>query len=487
MRDKTTDWTTILFSISRKYILTGLLFWAFSIASAQVMLPAYQGVFSSKTLSVVGASNGLNFDGVDDRVISTNDVKFQVNVGSIEGWIKTGNAGTNYRATFGKTFAYCLFLYNNELIIYDWGAVVNRSTGITLNDNTWHHIAMSFKSGVSNGTLIYIDGVLKLTTTMTIKSQEHPFTIGSSVDPFVQFYSGSIDDVRVWNVIRTQTEIQNNMNTELLGSETGLVAYYPLNQGIAAGDNTAIATVTNKSANALNGTLSNFSKNGASSNFVIGKVQTPLIDDGLMLSLDANNANSYSGSGSIWKDVSGNNRNGSLLAGVTYTTVSEIKSFNFSGSYVAIDLPKNPSMTYFVWAKSSVACTAYMTLFGTGTSTAPADPQLFFRGCFHYWNTQDGPGNRFGTADYSSHGTNWHNYAVVNDAVTNTAKLYYDGVFVGAAVYKNSKVANFNIGNSVNLNSPWQGGIANVKAYNKALTNSEIFNLYISTKGVFGY
>lgn len=80
-----------------------------------------------------------------------------------------------------------------------------------------------------------------------------------------------------------------------------------------------------------------------------------------------------------------------------------------------------------------------------------------------------------------------HSYAVVNDAVTNTAKLYYDGIFVGAAVYKNSKIANFNIGNSVNLNSPWQGGIANVRAYNKSLTNSEIMNLYISTKGIFGY
>jgi hypothetical protein len=475
--------------MSKHYTLTALLFWVCSVATAQVMLPAYQGVYSTKTLSADGASNGLNFDGVDDRVFTTNDVKFQVNVGSIEGWIKTGNAGASYRAAFGKHSAYCLYLLDNTLSIYDWGGGANRSTGITLNDNTWHHIAMTFKSGVTNGTLIYIDGVLKLTTNMTILKQVDPFIIGSTIDPYGQFYAGSIDDVRVWNVIRTQTEIQDNMNTELLGSETGLVAYYPLNQGIAAGDNTAIASVTNKSANALNGTLTNFTKTGATSNFVIGKVQLPLVDDGLMLSLDANNANSYSGSGSTWKDVSGNNRNGTLPAGAIYTTVSEIKSFNFSGSYVAIDLPKNPSMTYFVWAKSSIAACAspYMVLFGAGNVTAPADPQLFFRGCFHYWNTQDGPGNRFGTADYSSHGTNWHNYAVVNDAVTNTAKLYYDGVFVGAAVYKNSKVANFIIGAAVNGGAPWQGGIANVKAYNKVLSNSEILNVYISTKGVFGY
>ena len=480
--------------MNKKYILTTLLFWVCSITSAQIMLPAYQGVFSTKTLTAVGASNGLNFDGVDDRVISTNDVKFQINVGTIEGWIKTGDAGSFYRAAFGKSRAYCLYLYNNELMIYDWGAVVNRSTGITLNDNTWHHIAMTFKSGVTNGTLIYLDGVLKLTTIMTISNQEFPFSIGSSSNvPVRQFYNGSIDDVRVWNVVRTQTEIQDNINTELLGSETGLVAYYPLNQGIAEGDNTTIATVTNKSANTLNGTLTNFTKTGATSNFVIGKVPSSLIDDGLILSLDANNINSYSGSGSTWNDVSGNNRNGTLLAGVTHTTLGEIKYFNFSSSHVAINLPKNPSMTYFVWAKSSVACTTpYMVLFGTGTVTAPADPQLFFRACYNCWNTQDANGNNFlispgVAANYSSHGTNWHNYAVVNDATTNTAKLYYDGIFIGSAIYKNSKIANFNIGNSVNLNAAWQGGIANVKAYNKALTNSEILNLYISTKGVFGY
>ena len=121
----------------KKYIVIILYFLAFSVATAQIMLPAYQGVFSTKTLSTVEASNGLNFDGVNDRVFITNDVKFQVSVGTIEGWIKTGNAGASYRAAFGKPFAYCLFLYDNTLSIYDWGGGVNRSTGITLNDNTW--------------------------------------------------------------------------------------------------------------------------------------------------------------------------------------------------------------------------------------------------------------------------------------------------------------------------------------------------------------
>jgi len=41
-------------------------------------------------------------------------------------------------------------------------------------------------------------------------------------------FQGKIDEVRMWNVARTQDEIQANMNKTLVGNETGLVAYYPM-------------------------------------------------------------------------------------------------------------------------------------------------------------------------------------------------------------------------------------------------------------------
>lgn len=251
----------------------------FLLISITIPLKAQQNLFRGNNNHVAPPqpnaptpANALDFDGVDDRVSGTNDDKFKLSSGTIEGWIKTSNAGTSYCAIFGKTFAYMAFLFNNELIIYDWGAATNRSTGVLLNDNTWHHIAFTFNSGVNNGTLIYIDGVLRLTTTMSILSQEHFFTIGASVPTYGQFYKGSIDDVRVWNVQKTQSEIQNNMNKELIGNESGLIAYYTFNQGSAGGNNTAISTILDKTSNALNATLSGFTKNGATSNFVIGKV-----------------------------------------------------------------------------------------------------------------------------------------------------------------------------------------------------------------------
>ncbi|MCP4102942.1 MAG: LamG domain-containing protein [Lentisphaerae bacterium] len=45
------------------------------------------------------------------------------------------------------------------------------------------------------------------------------------------FLTGSIDEVRVWNIARTQEEIQASMNSTLAGNETGLAGYWQFNEG----------------------------------------------------------------------------------------------------------------------------------------------------------------------------------------------------------------------------------------------------------------
>ena len=42
---------------------------------------------------------------------------------------------------------------------------------------------------------------------------------------------------------------------------------------------------------------------------------TSIVRDGLVLHLDAANKKSYPGSGTVWSDLSGNDRNGTLLNG----------------------------------------------------------------------------------------------------------------------------------------------------------------------------
>jgi hypothetical protein len=213
--------------------------------------------------------NALAFDGMNDMVDLGNSASVRLTQGTIEAWIKTPNAGDSYRGIVVKQWAYSLFLFNNELIAFCWDGSNNVSTGVYLNDNEWHHVALSFNSGVANGTSIYIDGVKKRTFTYNINHQGVGLGIGNgSTDTKIQIFNGSIDEVRIWNVARTESQINSTMYNELAGNESGLLAYYNLNQGTAGGNNSAISTVTDKTSNGLNGTLSNFSKTGSSSNFV---------------------------------------------------------------------------------------------------------------------------------------------------------------------------------------------------------------------------
>ena len=58
------------------------------------------------------------------------------------------------------------------------------------------------------------------------------------------------------------------MYNELGGNESGLVAYYNFNQGIAGADNSSLTTLNDLTSNSNNGTLNNFDKSGTTSNFV---------------------------------------------------------------------------------------------------------------------------------------------------------------------------------------------------------------------------
>ena len=61
---------------------------------------------------------------------------------------------------------------------------------------------------------------------------------------------GAIDELRVWNDVRTQAEIKANMHTELSGSESNLVAYYNFNDGSGT-------TSTDLTSNSNDGTMAN--------------------------------------------------------------------------------------------------------------------------------------------------------------------------------------------------------------------------------------
>jgi len=107
----------------------------------------------------------------------------------------------------------------------------NTQTYQSLPLGRWVHIASTMDLS-GNSFTTYLDGVEvpsldTLTGTPSAIVQAGNLQVGAFNDG--SFFDGKLSDVRVWSDIRTATEIQDNMNQTLTGTETGLVAYYPLN------------------------------------------------------------------------------------------------------------------------------------------------------------------------------------------------------------------------------------------------------------------
>jgi hypothetical protein len=107
----------------------------------------------------------------------------------------------------------------------------------------WHHLAVTYDgrggATAANGITIYVDGVsltlarMNSAAYVAMESLAAPLVIGREGPAWKQF-DGGLDELRMWNVARTQSEIQASMATQLLGFEPGLVAYWKFNAGTGA-------------------------------------------------------------------------------------------------------------------------------------------------------------------------------------------------------------------------------------------------------------
>ncbi len=91
--------------------------------------------------------------------------------------------------------------------------------------NTWTHLAVTYDG---NRLRFYVNGaeVSNVARTGPILSSTFPVTIGG--DPYGQYFTGKIDEVRIYNVARTAAQIQTDMNTAI-GGNAAPPATAPLN------------------------------------------------------------------------------------------------------------------------------------------------------------------------------------------------------------------------------------------------------------------
>lgn len=246
---------------------------------------------AAKTLTVTtNTDNALNFDGINDYVVLPSSLGSAYNSSAftIEAWIKTTEAkGVNEIIGWGSST-----VSNNVVEFRTTGGklqfLLNNGSGIAggyyqltgtnyINTGKWIHVA-AVKSGTN--VVLYVNGQVEanlsgVTTSPSLNTVNIGVLAYKGTNPYGpipdSYFSGSIDQLRVWNTARTSSDIAANMFVEMAGNEAGLVASYDFNQGIANGTN-VITTLNDNSINAYNGTLTNFptTMSGAASNFVAG-------------------------------------------------------------------------------------------------------------------------------------------------------------------------------------------------------------------------
>ena len=219
----------------------------------------------------------LHFDGTNDYVAVTGATGIPIGNSNytIEAWIKPSviaNNGIVGWGTYGNANQVNALRLDptGKIVNYWWGS--DLSVAYTFTPNTWYHVAATYNC---TDRIIYVNGVVAgqdIPGVAHATSNANNFTIGSTNS--AEYFNGGIDEVRIWNTALTATDIARRKNCELAGNETGLVAYYKFNQGTASGTNTGVTSLTDATANANNGTLTNFALTGSSSNWLSGSVVT---------------------------------------------------------------------------------------------------------------------------------------------------------------------------------------------------------------------
>lgn len=135
----------------------------------------------------------------------------------------------------GSLNLFALNLEEGRLVFHNNGVRV--ACDGSFADNDWHHVAVAVNRTSGRGQ-IYVDG--KLNTYFEAADlggiAAAYIHLGARVwtpaDNLQQeradnFFKGEIDEVRVWNLYKSETLVENGNSNRLDGTEKGLLAYYP--------------------------------------------------------------------------------------------------------------------------------------------------------------------------------------------------------------------------------------------------------------------
>ena len=209
-----------------------------------------------------GLSTCLYYNGTGNYVVVLDNQYVRMSAGmTIEAWINFQSGGSNspriiskQTDEWGTPGDYAIYLNGtgtSTTLAFWINGITSISSNSTIYQNNWYHIAC-----VYNGTQmkIYINGVLdkvqSVIGTHTPTTTNLTFGRKGVGSNYLDKFKGNLDEIRFWNIERTQTQINTYKNVAIDYNSTNLVGYWRFNKGSG---NTAFDNSSSYNNGTING------------------------------------------------------------------------------------------------------------------------------------------------------------------------------------------------------------------------------------------
>ncbi len=208
-------------------------------------------VLKIKNPGIVPLNWSAYVDNQEKGALQFNGINNYVNLGywapgtnwTVEAWVKPDVLSYGNKLIAGSAYGYAP--WGISMVNSSFAAIyLSPQTGysqaltadnVTLSPGNWYHVASTY-----NGSIIrlYINGQLVKSAIVNYNYSPYGNPMIGGSPSYGNYFSGSIDEVRIWNNARPQNQISYAMNHILMGNESGLMGYWSLNKvnGITVAD-----------------------------------------------------------------------------------------------------------------------------------------------------------------------------------------------------------------------------------------------------------
>lgn len=229
----------------------------------------------SRNATIYGATwevnpngNAVQFDGVDDHLqVSSGNIAINKEMDfTLEFWFNSNQAGVSTLFSNGAGVANTADSLNAWTIQKDATGKIHVyhkgldfvATTTNYFDNKWHHFALVMNRSANLSA--YIDGNLQ-NSVQGINFNNlaganlylgAKATVAGATTTLSDYYTGKMDEFRLWNTARKTEQIKRDKQNRMLGNESGLLAFVPFeNYALVLGTPSLTPTFNNQSQNTL--------------------------------------------------------------------------------------------------------------------------------------------------------------------------------------------------------------------------------------------